>query len=81
MKFSSIFDEPIRKLEKEFFSNARRNDRFSWPNDTRPVMIPRPDLLDRREYSETMESRVEDEEILKNSETELVLQINCIEFK
>ena len=88
MRFSSIFDEPIRKLEKEFFSSTRRsNDAFSWPNrsTTSPVqqrvILPRPDLLDRREYNETLESRVEDEEIEKNSATELVLKINCIEFR
>ena len=88
MKFNSMFDEPIRRLEKEFFSSAaRRNDsRFAWPENQRssfnsPILVARPDLLDKREYNELVESRVEDEEILKNSETELILRISCIDFK
>lgn len=102
MRFSSIFDEPIRRLEKEFFGHPRRSDsrsdsrsysrsdsrgdsrsdlrdRFSWSRASPPV--PRPELLDRREYSESVESRVDDEEILKNAENELVLRISCIEFR
>lgn len=96
MRFSSIFDEPIRRLEKEFFSHPRRSDsrsesrsesrsdfhdRFSWSRGSNSPLVPRPELLDRREYSETVERRVEDEEIMKNSETELVLKIGCIEFR
>ena len=100
MRFTSIFDEPIRRLEKEFFGHPRRSgsrsdsrsdsrnesrsdlrDRFSWSRGSSSPLVPRPELADLREYSETVERRVEDEEILKCSETELVLRISCIEFR
>jgi len=79
MRFSSIFDEPIRKLEREFF--ARKNDSFSLSCRRSPPVLPRPELLDKREYNEIVESSVGDDEILKNSETELVMKINCVDFK
>lgn len=89
MRFTSIFDEPIRRLEKEFFGQPRRSDsrgdsrdRFTWSRaSSSSPPVPRPELPDKREYSESVESRVEDEEILKNNETELVLRISCIEFR